>query len=58
MIRLLKDKKIYNIPLESLSKEDQTYIEELVYAIQEAEEKKAAAAEAKAKTEAPKKESQ
>lgn len=41
MIRLLVDKKIFDIRLDSLSREDQNYVEELVFAIEEAEERKA-----------------
>ena len=39
-VRIYKDKKSFLYPLASLSKEDQNYIQELIFAIQEQEEKK------------------
>ena len=56
MIRLLKDKKVFYVALDTLSKEDQAFVEEIVYAIEEAEEQKKAAAEEKKKAETKKKE--
>ncbi len=42
-IRLRKDKKTFLFPLKDLSREDQNYIQELIFAIQEQEEKKSQA---------------